>query len=345
MWRRRPVGARLESSPMVTVRRLCVTILALAGLFIAAVRGEAARGNDIEFSTFLAGVRQEAVAAGIRPATLDKALAGIQPIPRVLELDKKQPERTLTFAQYIDMVAPQARIDAARKKLDENAALLDEIGRKFGVQPRFIVALWAVESDFGRKMGTFPIIPALATLAYDGRRSAFFRKELINALKIVDQGHVAADAMIGSWAGAMGQTQFMPSSFLAYAYDWNGDGRRDIWGTREDALASIANYLAKTGWKGTETWGREIRLPARFDSALIGLETKKPLAFWQAAGVRRGDGGDLPARELDASLVQPGGPDGPTLLVYDNYRTVLKWNNSLYFASAVGYIADGLEER
>jgi membrane-bound lytic murein transglycosylase B len=329
----------------VTRRRLLVAAFGLAALLVGAAEGEAARANDVDFKSFLAGVRQDALAAGIRAQTLDKALAGLQPMPRVLELDKKQPERTLTFAQYMELVVPPSRIERARRKLDENAALLDEVARKFGVQPRFIVALWAIESDFGQKMGNFPIVPALATLAYDGRRSAFFRKELINALKIIDQGHVTAEAMIGSWAGAMGQTQFMPSSFLAYAYDWNGDGRRDIWGTREDALASIANYLSKSGWKGGETWGREVRLPGGFDAALIGPEMRKPLAFWREAGLRRSDGGELPARELDAALVQPGGPDGPTLLVYDNFRTLLKWNNSLYFASAVGYLADGLDER
>ena len=316
-----------------------------AGGFLASFPGEAALGNDLDFPSFLAGVRQEALQAGIRARTLDVALGGLQPLPRVLELDKKQPEKTLTFAEYIQRVVPQARIDTARRKLQENQLLLDDISRRFGVQPRFIVALWGIETDFGQRMGTFPIIPALATLAYDGRRSAFFRKELMNALTIVDQGHVTPDAMIGSWAGAMGQNQFMPSSFLAYAYDWDGDGRRDIWGSRPDALASIANYLSKVGWKGNETWGREVKAPARLDAALVGLDTRKSIAAWNALGVRRVDGGELPARDLEASLVQPGGAEGPTLMVYDNYRTVMKWNKSLYFASAVGFLADGLDER
>jgi membrane-bound lytic murein transglycosylase B len=325
-------------------RRLFTAALAAAALF-ATGPGEAARGNDLDFPSFLAGVRQDALKEGIRQRTLDVALANVQPIARVLELDKKQPERILTFAQYIERVVPQSRIDLARRKMQENQPLLDEISKKFGVQPRFIVALWGIETDFGQRTGTFQIVPALATLAYDGRRSAFFRKELIDALRIIDQGHITPEAMIGSWAGAMGQNQFMPSSFLAYAYDWNGDGRRDIWTSREDALASIANYLAKVGWKGSETWGREIRLPARFDQGMVGLDTKKPIAGWSALGVRRADGGELPARDIEASLVQPGGPEGPTLLVYDNYRTVMKWNKSLYFASAVGFLSDGLEER
>jgi membrane-bound lytic murein transglycosylase B len=325
--------------------RRTLTAAFAALVLSAAGPGDTARGNEVDFATFLAGVRQEAIAAGIRPKTVEVALTGVQPIARVLELDQKQPEKTLTFAQYIERVVPRSRIDVARQKLQENDAVLEEISRKFGVQPRFIVALWGIETDFGRKMGTFPIVPALATLAYDGRRSAFFRGELIKALRIIDEGHITADSMIGSWAGAMGQTQFMPSSFLAYAYDWDGDGRRDIWTNRADALASIANYLSKVGWKGDQTWGREVRLPAKFDAALIGKETKKPLAAWSALGVRRGDGGELPRADIEGSLVQPGGPDGPTLLVYDNYRAVLKWNNSLFFASAVGYLADGLEER
>jgi peptidoglycan lytic transglycosylase B len=318
-------------------------VLALAALVALAAPSGAA--SPVDFSTFIAGVRQDALAAGIKPATLDRAFAGLRPIPRVLELDRKQPERVLTFAEYMERLVPPQRVETARAKLAENRPLLDEIGKKYGVQPRFIVALWGVESDFGRGMGGFPVIGALATLAYDGRRSAFFRKELINALKILDHGDIAPEAMMGSWAGAMGQSQFMPSSYLSYAVGWRGDGRRDIWNRKEDVFASIANYLARVGWRGDQTWGREVRLPPGFNRSLAGIDAVKPLAEWQRLGVRRADGGDLPAAESAAALVLPGGEDGPALLAYENFRTILKWNNSLFFASAVGRLADGMEQR
>ena len=314
-------------------------------LVLLALTAPAGAANPVDFPSFLAGVRQDALASGIKPATLDRALAGLKPIPRVLELDRKQPERVFTFAEYMDRLVPPQRIEAAKAKLAENRPLLEEVGAKYGVQPRFIVALWGIESDFGRGMGGFPVVAALATLAYDGRRSAFFRKELLNALKILDHGDIAPEAMIGSWAGAMGQSQFMPSSYLSYAVGWRGDGRRDIWNRKEDVFASIANYLSRIGWHGDQTWGREVKLPANFDRSLAGIAAVKPLAEWQRLGVRRADGGDLPAGDAAAALIFPGGSDGPALLVYDNFRAVLKWNNSLFFASAVGYLADGMEQR
>jgi membrane-bound lytic murein transglycosylase B len=305
----------------------------------------AASANELDFPTWLKALKQEARQQGIGEATLERAFAGVQPIPRVIELDRKQPEKTMTFQQYMERVVSQTRIAEARKRLDENRALLESVGRRFGVQPRFIVALWGIETNFGQNMGSFSVVASLATLAYDGRRSSFFRKELLNALKILDQGHIAPESMLGSWAGAMGQSQFMPSSFLAYAVDGNGDGRRDIWTTREDVFASIANYLAKAGWKGDAGWGGEVRLPSSFDARLAGLEVRKPLAFWQEIGVRQPDGRGFSGSSGDASLLLPGGSDGPALLVMDNYRTILKWNNSVYFASAVGYLADSIDAR
>jgi membrane-bound lytic murein transglycosylase B len=305
--------------------------------------GHPATAAESDFADWLVGLRQDALAAGIRPATLDRALDGLQPIPRVIELDRKQPEGTITFEDYLSRVVDAKRREAAHERLGENRALLSEIGRRYGVQPRFIVALWGIETNFGRVTGNFPVIAALATLAYDGRRSAFFRKELLNALKIVDQDQVDPKDMIGSWAGAMGQSQFMPSSFLLYAVSYHGDGKRDIWHRREDVFASIANYLAQSGWHGDETWGRPVRLPPHFDPALVGLGVKKPLAQWAKLGIRRSDGGKLPARNVKASVMQPGGADGPALLVYDNYRVLLKWNTSSYFASAVGFLADSME--
>ncbi|HUH85035.1 MAG TPA: lytic murein transglycosylase [Stellaceae bacterium] len=314
--------------------------LLLVGLSLAP-----ARAAEEDFPTWLAGLRAEAQGDGIRPATLDRALAGIEPIPRVIELDRQQPESTITYEAYLRFALKPERVKAARQHLHENRVALAEVGRRFGVQPRFIVALWGIETRFGKLTGNFPVIAALATLAYDGRRSTFFRSELIAALHIADEGKIDPQEMLGSWAGAMGQSQFMPSSYLRFAVSYRGDGHGDIWHSREDVFASIANYLHQSGWHGDETWGRQVRLPATFDPALIGLGVKKSVAEWRKLGVRRSDDGPLPARALQASLLRPGGDDGPAVLVYQNYRVLLQWNNSNFFASAVGLLANSMEGR
>ena len=304
--------------------------------------------NQQDFDDWLKDLRVEALDKGIRPATLDAALTGIQPIPRVIELDRKQPEFTLTFAQYLERVVPVSRQNKARDRFKTHKQLLDEIGKKYGVQPRFIVALWGIETDFGRVTGGFDVIPALASLAYDGRRSAFFRKELFHALTIIDQGHVSADNMKGSWAGAMGQSQFMPSSFVQYAQDYDGDGRRDIWSTQADVFASAANYLKRVGWRDDITWGRQVQLPtsgkaSRDNSmALHDNKTWKGLNDWAALGVTSFDGSDLPSRNIQARLVMPDGKDGPAYLAYKNFEAILKWNRSNYFAIAVGTLSDSM---
>jgi len=297
-------------------------------------------GGTLPFQKWVEELRAEAVTKGIRFSTLDSALGALKLLPRVVELDRKQPEFTLTFRQYMDRVVPAARVEKGRRLLRENRTLLTEIGAKFGVQPRFLVAFWGIESDFGRLTGGFPVIHALATLAYDGRRSTYFRGELINALKILDGDHIELAKMSGSWAGAMGQSQFMPSSFLAYAVDYDGDGHKDIWNTKADVFASAANYLARVGWKGDQTWGRPVKLPEGFDVSLVGLKVRKHLSEWQNLGVRRADGGDLPKRDLEASVVLAEGPGSPAFLAYGNYHAILKWNRSTFFALAVGSLAE-----
>lgn len=316
---------------------------------------------DEDFKAFLAGVREDGLKLGISPATLDGALAGLQPIKRVIELDRRQPEFTLTFDQYVSRIVTPTRIAAARAHYKENEALLDAVAKRYGVQPRFIVALWSMETNFGRSTGGFSVIASLATLAYDGRRSAYFRGELLKALQILDREHIAPATMKGSWAGAMGQNQFMPSTFLDFAVDWDGDGKRDIWHSKGDVFASAANFLKQSGWRNDETWGRRVRLPRNFASklpaltrppsalrcrALSKLTADKPLAEWQAMGVRRADGGDLPHRsDIKGALALPEGPDGPALLVYGNFLATLKWNCSISFAAAVGSLADEIAAR
>lgn len=316
------------------------------GILAAAVAlGGAPASAQGGFEAWLEGVRKEARERGLKEATIDSALTGIGPIARVVELDRKQPEFKLTLDRYLARVVSKGRIEKGRARLAEHREILRKVSAKYNVQPRFIVALWGIETDFGRHLGGFPVIQALASLAYDGRRSAYFRRELFDALTIVDQGHITARSMMGSWAGAMGQNQFMPSSFLRFAVDHDGDGRRDIWGTHPDIFASSANYLSKVGWRGDQTWGRPVRLPKGFDRALIGPKIRKGLRDWQRLGVRRPDGRDLPTRNLLSSILQPGGADGPAYAVYDNFRSILRWNRSNSFAIAVGTLADRIAGR
>ncbi|MBT5266447.1 MAG: lytic murein transglycosylase [Rhodospirillaceae bacterium] len=298
------------------------------------------------FDVWLKGVRTEALGRGIKPKTLDDAFAGVKPIPRIIELDRKQPEFTLTFQQYLTRVVNDRRVRKGKKLLNTHAELLRKVSEKYRVQPRFIISLWGIETDYGRITGGFPVVASLATLAYDGRRSKFFRKEMMLALEIIDQGHISAKAMKGSWAGAMGQNQFMPSSFHAYAVDYDGDGNKDIWGTLPDVFASIANYLSRSGWKNDRTWGREAKLPADFPMKLSGKKIKKPLSEWSKLGVRRVDGSALPTRDIKASIALPARKKrSPAYIAYSNYNVILKWNRSDYFAVAVGTLADRIQSR
>lgn len=317
-------------------------LLAAAPLLAMPLGGGVAAAAESDFNGFLAEVRREAYGQGVRPATIDIAFRYIQYLPHVIELDRKQPEHRLTFAEYLDKVVTQQRLEDARRHLADNSNLLQRVHARFNVQPRFIVTLWGVESDFGRTMGSYSVPAALATLAYDGRRGAMFRAELIAALKILDHGDVRVDNMVGSWAGAMGQCQFMPTTFLHYAVDFDGDGRRDIWNDRADVLGSIAHYLSRLGWRGNEDWGRAVVVPSNLDERYAGLGQRRPIADWSRLGVRPASGAPFSGREPEASLVMPDGSGGTALLVYDNFRAIKRWNNSNYFAAAVGYIADSI---
>lgn len=316
-------------------------ILALV-LFMSAAMPIKAFANPEPFSQWLRGVRSEAVQKGVRPAIVDAAFVGVDaPIPRIIELDRKQPEGTMTFAKYKSNVISQARIDQGRRMYREHRTELERAAQHYGVPAQYIVALWGIETSYGNNTGGFGVVPALATLAYDGRRSEFFRGELMNALKILDEGHITPEKMKGSWAGAMGQNQFMPSSFNMYAVDGNGDGRRDIWTSLPDVFASSANYLSRHGWKRDERWGREVRLPAGFAQNLSGVEVRKSLEEWKALGVMLPGGAPIPvAAGIQASIVRPDGVDGPAYLVYENYRVIMRWNKSTYFATSVGLLAD-----
>ena len=301
----------------------------------------------LSFEQWLDRLKQEATEQGIRPAVFDAALAGVQPLPRVIELDRKQPEGTITFAQYAKNIVTPKRVADGKKLLREHRTLLGEVSKKYGVPPRFLVALLGIETNYGRLTGTYRVVDALATLAYDGRRSAYFRKELLAALTILDRHNLAPDMLKGSWAGAMGQDQFMPTAYLKYAQDWDGDGRADLWKSQGDVFASAANYLSTVGWNGTLTWGREVKLPAGgrvAGEASLDPAKGRKLADWHKLGVRRSDGKPLPKGDHPAWLVLPDGPSGRAFLVYENYRTVMDWNRSTYFATTVGLLADRIGE-
>ena len=282
-------------------RSLCA---AAAALPVAA----RAQSSDPKLAAWLRGVRAEALRAGVDSGTADSALGSVEEIPRVLELARNQPEFKMTFDRYLELVVSSERVARGKVLLRENRALVDRFAAPAGVPASVVVALWGIESNYGARLGDFEVVPALATLAYNGFRAQFFRGQLIAALQIVSQGHIGLHGMMGSWAGAMGQCQFIPTSFLAYAADGDGDGRKDIWTSRPDVFASIVNYLARVGWKPGVSWGEEV-----------------------APGASAGQGG---------RIVRPAGAGGPAYRTTGNFQAILRWNQSDFFALAVGLLSD-----
>ncbi|SET07716.1 lytic murein transglycosylase [Thalassotalea agarivorans] len=316
-----------------------------------------AQAEKPTFEQYVATLKQEVVAKGYDQQFVDDVFANVKYYKRAVSADRKQPETVETLDTYLPKRVPQWKVDKARDKYKEHYELLQPIGEKYGVQPRFIVALWGLETNFGKIMGNFNVISALSTLAYDGRREAFFKRELFAAVQIIEEGHISVDQMKGSWAGAMGQNQFMPSSFLTFAVDGDGDGKKDIWNNHADVFASAANYLKRVGWDANYTWGRQVKLPDGFDlSYSIPKNTggranwlkafkqkEKTLAQWQALGIRRMDGRDLPDVDIKAALVFPDDHNGRVYLAYDNYKHLMHWNLSYYFVSSVGYLSDRIK--
>ncbi len=295
-----------------------------------------------DFQAWLTNFRTEARASGISEQTIQAALINIAPLPKVIELDGKQPEKKITFAQYKKNIVNQQRINRGRELMAQYHTDLQWVEKTYGVAPQYVVALWGIETNFGTNTGGFKIIDSLATLAWEGRRAAFFKGELLKALKIIDEGHITAANMKGSWAGAMGQNQFMPSSFFNFAVDADGDGHKDIWNTKLDVFASTANYLSKSGWTHGQRWGRRVTLSRNFPESMIGPKIVKPLSYWKSIGVKDVNGNDLPNENINASIVAPDGLGGESYIVYGNYQTIMAWNRSTYFATSVGLLADAI---
>jgi len=295
------------------------------------------------FHDWLEGVRQEARARGVGQAVLDAALGKVEPIPRVLELDQRQPEFTDTFLNYLDRRVTEEQVAEGRKLMRKHARLLRRVSRQYGIPAHVLVAFWGLETRYGKSLGAYPVPAALATLAHDSRRAAFFHGQLLDALDILQAGNVAPEAMVGSWAGAMGHVQFMPSTYRRYATDGDGDGRKDIWHSLPDALASAANYLNELGWRGGEIWGREVRLPREFDWSLASPDERKTVEAWQKLGITQADGKPLPKLpHITGAILLPQGHAGPAFLVYRNFDAILTWNRAVNYALAVGLLADWL---
>jgi membrane-bound lytic murein transglycosylase B len=310
-------------------------------VLLAAPEALARRARSDDFDSFLGGVRAEARGKGVSQATLSRALSGLRPNQRVIELDRRQPEGAMSWEEYRDriMVSP-TRIANGQRNYADNLALLRSIEARFRVSPRVIVAIWGVETNFGGNTGGFSVIEALATLAWEGRRASFFRQELLAALRVLDGGHITPARMTGSWAGAMGQPQFMPTNFERMAVDFDGDGRRDIWDSRADALASIAHYFQRSGWREGEPWGRAVLPPPGFAPEAADTDGRRSLRDWARMGFRNQDGSPLPASDLEAALVLPSRGAGQIFLGHHNLRVIRRYNSPVNYGLAVGLLSD-----
>lgn len=294
------------------------------------------------FQQCVKGLEEKARAAGISAKTIAQGLGSVQFIARTLELDRKQPEFNETFAGYLNKQINDFRIEQGRQLLKDYRPLLDRLTRQYGVPQHVLVAFWGLETNYGAYLGKFPVLDTLATLACDPRRSAYFTGELLDALRLMEKHGFTPGQMLGSWAGAMGQTQFMPSAFLRYGIDADKDGKVNLWESIPDALTSAANFLSQLGWQRNWKWGREVSLPKDFDYLNSGIKNKKTVDEWRRLGVTTVFGGPIPASDEEAELVIPAGHQGPAFLVYSNFHVIMGWNRSVFYALAVGHLADRL---
>ena len=300
--------------------------------------------NDIIYDKWLLSLKSDALKRGISEATFDIAMNDIVIIPKVKKLDKKQPETQITFNDYYKRTVNNKRVNIGKNKYEKHKNDLLKIAEVYKVQPRFILAIWGIETNYGTYTGSFSVISSLTTLAYQGRRAKFFRKQLLDAIEIVDKGYIELENMKGSWAGAMGQSQFMPSSYLAYAQDFDKDGKKDIWNNHLDVFASIAFYLKSHGWDYSRTWGREVIVPKDFLKLYENSKNKsQTLKYWADNNIVKFNGQKLPNINLKAYLILADGNMGKAFLVYDNFFKIKKYNASTYYALSIGILADRIK--
>jgi lytic murein transglycosylase len=344
---RKPVSSVVGQRCLLAVTLSAMSFGLLTSCTEPPPKGTAAATEQVQpsqsFEQWREGFRAQALAAGISEQTFDAAFQDVEPDESVVTADRSQPEFTRPVWQYLDSAVSPARVRNGQERLQQNAEVLQRIDATYGVDREVAVAIWGMESNYGQQMGSKNVIRSLATLAYEGRRPDFGRDQLIAALQILQHGDVPPTNMIGSWAGAMGQTQFIPTTYNHYAVDFDGDGRRDIWGSSSDALASTAHYLKSSGWQHGQSWGFEVRLPQGFDYAQADMDIRKPMSEWLRQGIKVA-GGNLPSDpQASVSLLLPAGYRGPAFLVTENFRTILKYNNSTSYALAVGLLADSFK--
>lgn len=295
--------------------------------------------NKAGFTQCIENKKQAALSAGVSQTRIDSEFANFTFIPRVIELDRSQPEFVSTFPSYFSKRVNKWRIDTGRSKYAEHREFLQTLTTKYGIPGHYLIAFWGLETNYGGYKGKMSTLDSLATLACDERRSKFFTNELFLALKLMDTEGLTREGMQGSWAGAMGHTQFMPTTYTNYAIDGDGNNKIDLWNSEQDALASAANFLWKLGWKPGERWGREVKLPKGFDYQLANKELKT-ISEWKSLNVTLGNGGALPASDIESRLRVPAGHEGPAFLTYSNFRIIMRWNNSEFYAIAVGQLAN-----
>jgi membrane-bound lytic murein transglycosylase B len=310
-------------------------------LIVASPLAAGSAQADAKFEAFIQGIWPRAKAAGIPRELFDAAFSGVtEPDPAVLKLASTQPEFTSTTSAYLSKAVTAIRIDSGQQLKASDAALLSAIEKKYGVDRHILLGIWGMESNFGKDKGSMGVMRSLATLSYAGRKKKYANEQIIAALKILKKGMRSPRDFTGSWAAAMGHTQFIPTSYLSYAVDWTGDGQKDIWGSKEDALASTANYLAKSGWKSDRPWGWEVKLPGNFNKALIGRTKWRPIAEWMKLGITPANGGSFNAPQADAFVMIPQGIEGPAFLVTKNFQAIMAYNFSHSYAIAVGHLGD-----
>lgn len=328
-------------------KQVCAAMLLACGGFSSTLFANTGSSEDASsdaglqaFQQCVAALQQRALTENISTDVVKNQLGRVQYVTRVIELDRRQPEFTETFHNYLTLRVNDQRIQRGRELMQEHQDLLHRLTVQYGVPAQYLIAFWGLETNFGTYLGKMNVLDSLATLACDPRRSDYFSGELMKALRLVEQGVADHSTMLGSWAGAMGNMQFMPSAYLSYAVDADGDGKADLWNSLPDALTSAANFLQNLGWERNLRWGREVLLPDQFDYSQAGRDVSKPLKHWAGLGVTDAQGNPLPALDMASSIIVPSGHNGPAFVVYDNFKVIMKWNWSEFYAIAVGRLAD-----